>query len=89
MYASFDHLAGYSSAYYTYMWDKVIAEDFLAQFDQRNLLAGDVPMRYRQTVLEPGGSMSANDLVRNFLGRPQQMAPFEQWLGEEFRVQGH
>jgi thimet oligopeptidase len=85
MYASFNHLAGYSSAYYTYMWDKVIAEDFLAQFDPRNLLAGDVPMRYRQTVLEPGGSMSANDLVKNFLGRPQQMAPFEHWLGEEFR----
>jgi len=85
MYASFDHLAGYSSAYYTYMWDKVIAEDFLAQFDPRNLLAGDVPMRYRQAVLEPGGSMSANDLVRNFLGRPQQMAAFEHWLGEEFR----
>ena len=43
-------------------------------------------MRDRQTVLEPGGSMSANDLVRNFLGRPQQMVPFEQWLGEEFQV---
>jgi thimet oligopeptidase len=84
MYASFDHLAGYSSAYYTYMWDKVIAEDFFAQFDQRNLLAGDAPMRYRRTVLEPGGSMSANDLVRNFLGRPQQMAAFERWLSEEF-----
>ena len=25
MYASFGHLAGYSSTYYTYMWDKVIA----------------------------------------------------------------
>jgi thimet oligopeptidase len=85
MYAGFDHLAGYSSAYYTYMWDKVIAEDFFAQFDQRNLLAGDTPMRYRRKVLEPGGSMSANDLVKNFLGRPQQMAAFELWLGEEFR----
>ena len=56
-------LAGYSSAYYTYMWDKVIAEDFFQQFDQKNLLAGDAPMRYRRLVLEPGGSMSANDLV--------------------------
>src|SRR5215472_18225864 len=69
MYASFNHLAGYSSAYYTYMWDKVIAEDFFQQFDQKNLLAGDAPMRYRRLVLEPGGSMSANDLVKNFLGR--------------------
>jgi thimet oligopeptidase len=83
-YASFNHLAGYSSAYYTYMWDKVIAEDFFQQFDHQNLLAGDAPMRYRRTVLEPGGSMSANDLVKNFLGRPQNTAAFQKWMGEEF-----
>ena len=80
-YASFDHLAGYSSAYYTYMYDKVISEDFYGQFDKQNLLAGEAPMRYRRVVLEPGGSMSANDLVKNFLGRPQNMEAFQQWLG--------
>ncbi|HEV2115385.1 MAG TPA: M3 family metallopeptidase [Terriglobales bacterium] len=84
MYASFGHLAGYSSAYYTYLWDKVIAEDFFAQFDAANLLGGDVPMRYRREVLEPGGSVSANTLVRNFLGRPQNMTAFQHWMGEEF-----
>jgi thimet oligopeptidase len=66
------------------MWDKVIAEDFFRQFDQKNLLAGDAPMRYRRTVLEPGGSMSANDLVKNFLGRPQNTTAFQQWMGQEF-----
>jgi thimet oligopeptidase len=35
-------------------------------------------------VLEPGGSMSANDLVKNFLGRPQNMTAFQKWMGEEF-----
>jgi thimet oligopeptidase len=84
LYASFGHLGGYSSAYYTYMWDKVIAEDFFQQFDQTNLLAGDTPMRYRRLVLEPGGSMSANDLVKDFLGRPQNTKAFQQWMGEEF-----
>jgi Zn-dependent oligopeptidase len=84
MYANFPHLAGYSSFYYTYMWDKVVAEDFFSQFDKSNLLAGDTAMRYRRTVLEPGGSMSANDLVLHFLGRPQNMAAFQRWLGEEF-----
>jgi thimet oligopeptidase len=85
MYASFTHLAGYSSAYYTYMWDKVISEDFYGQFDKQNLLAGEAPMRYRRVVLEPGGSMSANDLVKNFLGRPQNMTAFQQWMGAEFQ----
>jgi thimet oligopeptidase len=84
MYAAFGHLGGYSSAYYTYLWDKVIAEDFFAQFNHENLLAGPTPMRYRHTVLEPGGSMSANDLVRNFLGRDENMSAFEKWMGEEF-----
>jgi len=83
-YANFDHLAGYSSSYYTYMWDKVIAEDFFKQFDHNNLLAGYAPTRYRRLVLEPGGSMSANDLVKNFLGRPQNMTAFQQWMDEEF-----
>ena len=82
--ASFGHLGGYSSAYYTYLWDKVIAEDFFLQFDHSNLLAGDAPMRYRRVVLEPGGSMSANDLVKNFLGRPQSMTALQHWMAEEF-----
>ena len=83
-YCSFDHLTNYSSAYYTYMWDLVIAEDFFQQFNQQNLLAGPTPMRYRRSVLEPGGSESANDLVKNFLGRAQNMAAIEKWMNEEF-----
>jgi Zn-dependent oligopeptidase len=88
MYAAFGHLAGYSSAYYTYLWDKVIAEDFFSQFDHNNLLAGEAPMRYRHTVLQPGGSVSANDLVKNFLGREQNMDAFQKWMGEEFAAAG-
>ncbi len=45
--ASFTHLTGYSSAYYTYLWDKVIAEDFFSQFDRNDLLAPAVAKRYR------------------------------------------
>ncbi len=84
LYASFGHLAGYSSAYYTYLWDKVIAEDLFQQFDTANLLGGTAAMRYRRAVLEPGGSVPANDLVKNFLGRPQNMAAFQKWMAEEF-----
>ncbi|MFZ1051349.1 MAG: hypothetical protein WAN41_11710, partial [Candidatus Sulfotelmatobacter sp.] len=49
-----------------------------------NLLAGDAPMRYRRVVLEPGGSMSANDLVKNFLGRSQNITALQHWMAEEF-----
>ncbi len=87
LWASFTHLGGYSSAYYTYLFDKVIALDMFAQFDQSNLLAGNTPERYRTLVLEPGASMSANDLVSHFLGRPQNTRALQKWAGAEFEPQ--
>ena len=51
------------------------------------VLGGPAPMRYRRSVLEPGGSVSANDLVKNFLGREQKMDAFQKWMGEEFAGQ--
>ena len=50
MYASFGHLTGYSSNYYTYAFDKVIALDFFAQFDPEDLLGCDAGSRYRKLV---------------------------------------
>ncbi|HTZ60204.1 MAG TPA: M3 family metallopeptidase [Acidobacteriaceae bacterium] len=84
MYASFTHLIGYSSNYYTYMFDKVIALDFFGQFDRSNLLEGPTAMRYRQAILEPGGSKPGVQLIEDFLGRPQKMDAFSGWVGEEF-----
>jgi thimet oligopeptidase len=84
-FASFGHLTGYSSAYYTYLWDKVIAQDFYSKFDHSNLLAPEVALRYRTTVLEKTGAMPANDLVTNFLGRPQSIDAFVIWMNEEFK----
>lgn len=78
--AGFGHLEGYSSAYYTYMWSKVIAKDLLSAFDARNLLAPEVAVRYRDAVLVPGGSRDAADLVADFLGRPYDRQAFTAWL---------
>ncbi len=49
MYASFTHLVGYSSNYYTYLYDKVIALDFFNQFNRANLLEDPIALKYRQT----------------------------------------
>lgn len=85
MYASFGHLMGYTSNYYTYVLDKVIALDFFNQFDKSNLLSGDAAMRYRKAVLEPGGSVAGTELVKRFLGRPQNLDAMRRWMDEEFR----
>jgi thimet oligopeptidase len=82
--ASFTHLNGYSSNYYTYVLDKVIALDFFAQFDPRNLIGGPTGMRYRQTVLAPGASKPAAQLVRDFLGRDTNLDAYRRWMLAEF-----
>ena len=83
MFASFGHLAGYSSAYYTYMWSLVIAKDLFSAFDPDDLFdtAGTgVARRYREQVLAPGGSKDAADLVADFLGRPYSFDAYAAWL---------
>ncbi|MGA7341508.1 MAG: M3 family metallopeptidase [Terracidiphilus sp.] len=84
MYASFGHLTGYSSNYYTYAFDKVIALDFFGQFDPGDLLGCEAGARYRKAVLEQGGSKPGRQMVRDFLGRDEEFAAFTKWLNEEF-----
>jgi thimet oligopeptidase len=84
MYAAFTHLVGYTSNYYTYLYDKVMALEFFAEFDAGNLLDGGTAMRYRRAVLEPGGSRPARELVQAFLGREVSMTALKQWIGKEF-----
>ncbi|MEM7402777.1 MAG: M3 family metallopeptidase [Myxococcota bacterium] len=77
---SFGHLGGYSALYYTYMWSKAIAKDLFTPFQQHGLLNTHIAQRYRDTVLVPGGSKDAAQLVEDFLGRPWQLNAFKQWL---------
>ena len=86
MFASFGHLGGYSSAYYTYMWSLVIAKDMFSAFgtDGRGDLFDpdrlSVARRYRDRVLAPGGTQDAGDLVADFLGRPYPFDSYAAWL---------
>ncbi|NPC97219.1 M3 family metallopeptidase [Nocardioides sp. zg-DK7169] len=80
MFASFGHLGGYSSAYYTYMWSLVIAKDLFSAFDEGDLFDPVVAGRYRDTVLARGGSKDAADLVADFLGRPYTFEAYARWL---------
>jgi thimet oligopeptidase len=80
--AGFGHLAGYTSAYYTYLWSLVIAKDLFSAFDPGDLLASHAAYAYRDTVLAPGGSRDAAELVADFLGRPYTTDAFRRWLEE-------
>lgn len=80
--ASFGHLEGYTSGYYTYMWSLVIAKDLFSAFSEGSMFDTEVSTRYRDRVLAPGGSRDAADLVHDFLGRPYGFDAFGAWLAE-------
>jgi thimet oligopeptidase len=77
---SFTHLDGYSAIYYTYMWSLVIAKDLFTVFSKEGLLNPEAARLYRRTVLEPGGSKPAAELVKDFLGRNYTFKAYEEWL---------
>jgi thimet oligopeptidase len=83
LHLGFGHLDGYSAIYCTYMWSLVIAKDLFTVFDRDGLLDPPTAARYRDTVLAPGGSAPAADLVERFLGRPYDFAAYQAWLDAE------
>jgi thimet oligopeptidase len=40
----------------------------------------NVSRRYRDTILAPGGTKPAAELVRDFLGRPYDLRAFKEWI---------
>jgi thimet oligopeptidase len=80
---SFSHLSGYSAVYYTYRWSKVIADDMFTQFEKHGLRDRATALRYRQTVLAPGGSKPAAQLVEEFLGRPISLDAYKADLAKD------
>lgn len=80
---SFGHLDGYSAIYYTYMWSLVIVHDFLAEFRRQGMNDSATARRYRRSILEPGGSRKAIELIQEFLGRPYSFDAFEAWLNRQ------
>ena len=80
MFASFGHLGGYSSAYYTYMWSLVIAKDLFSAFDPDDLFDPEVAGRYRDRDPRPRRHQDAADLVADFLGRPYTFDAYAAWL---------
>ncbi len=79
--AGFGHLFGYDAGYYGYLWSQVYGDDMAARF--ADAPAGDevVGRRYRETILEVGGTADGAELLRAFLGRELSMEPFLREIG--------
>jgi thimet oligopeptidase len=77
---TFGHLVGYDAGYYGYQWALSIARDLFTRFSAAGLLDPKTAADYRSRVLERGGSADADDLVRDFLGRPRSDAAYKDFL---------
>ncbi len=80
---AFGHLDGYSAIYYTYIWSSVIARDLMTVFEKDGFLSPAPAGKYRQAILEAGGSADAADLVQRFLGRDFSFNAYEAWLNKQ------
>ena len=77
------HLFGYDARYYGYLWSHVFGDDMFTRFERAGLLNAELGAEYRRTVLERGGSVDGDQLVRDFLGREPNADAFLRGLGLE------
>lgn len=77
------HLFGYDARYYGYLWSHVFGDDMFTRFEGAGLLNPELGAEYRRTVLERGGSVDGDQLVREFLGREPNSDAFLRGLGLE------
>lgn len=68
--AAFGHLlGGYDAAYYGYIWAEIIGDDLFSRFENEGVLSNLVGVDYKNKILMPGGTIPAETMVQNFLGR--------------------
>ena len=68
---SFSHIfdGGYAAGYYSYKWAEVLSADAFAAFEEAGIADAATGRRWRQSVLEVGGSRPALDSFKAFRGR--------------------
>ncbi|KJY01919.1 metallopeptidase MepB like protein [Zymoseptoria brevis] len=72
----------YSANYYAYLWCKVYADDvFFTFFFGENLFNGEIGMKYRTTVLQPGAARPPLQSLEDFLGRAPSTDGYFRGLG--------
>ena len=81
--SGFGHLFGYDAGYYGYLWSRVFGDDMWTRFERAGVLDRATGLDYRQKILERGGSVDGDQLVRDFLGREPNNDAFLRELGLE------
>ena len=81
--SGFGHLFGYDAGYYGYLWSNVFGDDMYTKFEATSPMDTHTGLHYRRTILERGGTVDGDQLVRDFLGREPNNEAFLRGLGLE------
>lgn len=74
-------VGGYDAGYYGYLYSKVFSTDMFYTAFKENPMNGEAGRRYRKLILERGGSMDENVMLKEFLGREPNPENFYKDLG--------
>ncbi len=59
---------GYASGYYTYLWAEVLDSDGFELFKEKGIFDPETAQKFKENVLEKGGSVDPMELYVNFRG---------------------
>ena len=70
----FSHIfgGGYAAGYYSYKWAEVLSADAFSLFEEHGVLDPGSGRRFRECILEVGGSVDPLDAFIAFRGRPPE-----------------
>ena len=68
---TFSHIfsGGYAAGYYSYKWAEVLDADAFAEFKKNGIFDRETADRFRNCILERGGTRNPADLYRDFRGQ--------------------
>jgi peptidyl-dipeptidase Dcp len=78
MLCSFGHIfshSGYSSGYYSYKWAEVLDADAFEAFKEKSIFDKDVAKKFKENILEKGGSVHPMELYKAFRGSEPSVDP--------------
>jgi oligopeptidase A len=80
---AFSHIfgGGYAAGYYSYKWAEVLAADAWSAFEQQGIFSSELADRFRETILEIGGTVDISDAFKAFRGRPAEVEPLLRQAG--------
>ena len=80
---AFTHLfgGGYAAGYYGYKWAEALSSDAFAEFEREGCFSREVAARFKNHILERGGSADAMELYVRFKGRKPDAAALQRRHG--------